>query len=108
MNVIMFLGKPAIDITVVHTTVSEKDKLLFLGPWRLGEPENFIYIDGNPTWEDIAVMVGVFPSKSQARKNGWVGIVGSGFHQRAIGQNDKRKCITVLNFLEEDEDNDAT
>lgn len=42
-----------------------------------------------PDWglEHIAVMVGVFPSLSQARKNGWSGPPTAGFHRENIGPN---------------------
>jgi hypothetical protein len=35
--------------------------------------------------EHIAVMVGVFPSLSQARKNGWSGVPAAGFEKRDVG-----------------------
>ena len=35
--------------------------------------------------EHIAVMVGVFPSLSQARKNGWTGAPQPGFEKRDVG-----------------------
>jgi hypothetical protein len=35
--------------------------------------------------EHIAVMVGVFPSLSQARKNGWSGPPTAGFEKRDVG-----------------------
>jgi hypothetical protein len=40
-----------------------------------------------PDWglEHIAVMVGVFPSLSQARKNGWSGAPVAGFYKENIG-----------------------
>ena len=42
-----------------------------------------------PDWglEHVAVMVGVFPSLSQARKNGWSGAPVAGFHKENIGPN---------------------
>lgn len=108
-KIIMFEGKPAIDIIIVHTNVSEKDQFVFLGPWDTPEePDTFLKVSGEPTWEEIAVLAGIFPSKGQARKNGWTGTLRHGFHQRAVGQNAKRKCITVLNFLESEDNNDAT
>lgn len=36
-------------------------------------------------WTDIAVACGFFPSKGQARKNGWNGPVPRGFGQRKFG-----------------------
>lgn len=47
------------------------------------EPEEPInYISPTATWEDIAVALGVFPSKGQARKNGWAGELPTGFNTR--------------------------
>jgi len=40
-------------------------------------------------WEDIAVKCGFFPSKGQARKNGWEGFVPLGFGQRKFGNKGK-------------------
>lgn len=40
-------------------------------------------------WTDIAVHCGFFPSKAQARKNGWVGPVPRGFGSRKFGQKGK-------------------
>lgn len=100
---IVFEGKGAIDITIVHESVSMDDQHLFLGPWTTpNEPDTFLKIGGTPNWEDIAVLAGFFPSKGQARRNGWTGTIGPGFHQRAIGQNARRRCITFLNVLLED------
>ena len=41
-------------------------------------------------WEDVAVAVGFFPSKTQARKNGWCGPMPHGFGQRKFG---KGRCV---------------
>jgi hypothetical protein len=40
-------------------------------------------------WSDVAVHCEFFPSKSQARKNGWVGLVPQGFGQRKFGKTGK-------------------
>jgi hypothetical protein len=40
-------------------------------------------------WAEIAVHCGFFPSKGQARKNGWEGKVPRGFGQRKFGKQGK-------------------
>jgi hypothetical protein len=37
-------------------------------------------------WAEVAVLCGFFPSKGQARKNGWEGPVPRGFGQRKFGK----------------------
>lgn len=50
-------------------------------------------------WTDIAVHCGFFPSKGQARKNGWVGPVPRGFGNRKFGQ--KGRGVWFFNPEEE-------
>ena len=42
----------------------------FLGPFEEGEEATIVWFD-DATWADLAVSLGIFPSKGQARKNGW-------------------------------------
>ena len=61
----------------IHKSRSEEDKELFFGPV---EPnEEFIIFDDNLTMDEIGVMVGLFKSKTQARKGGMEGPVPTGF-----------------------------
>ena len=46
-------------------------------------------------WADVAVYCGFFPSKGQARKNGWDGPVPRGFGQRKFGK--QGKCVWYFN-----------
>ena len=46
-------------------------------------------------WADVAVYCGFFPSKGQARKNGWEGPVPRGFGQRKFGK--QGKCVWYFN-----------
>lgn len=46
-------------------------------------------------WEDLAVLIGLFSSLSQARKNGWCGAVSSGYHER-LGLSRGWKDLYVL------------
>jgi hypothetical protein len=52
-------------------------------------------------WEDLALVAGFFPSKTQARKNGWQGPVPFGFGQRKFG---KGKGVWFFNPAPETED----
>jgi hypothetical protein len=52
-------------------------------------------------WEDLALAAGFFPSKTQARKNGWQGPVPFGFGQRKFG---KGKGVWFFNPTPETED----
>lgn len=56
----------------------------------LTEPITFIPNDA--TMEDILVLFGKFPSKGQARKNGWTGPVPDGFNVWQIG---KEQFVTL-------------
>lgn len=47
-------------------------------------------------WEDVAVAAGFFPSKTRARKNGWIGPLPHGFGQRKFG---KSKCVWFFNAI---------
>jgi hypothetical protein len=47
---------------------------------------------------DVLVECGIFPSKGQARKNGWKddkSIIPDGFSEVVVGK--KKHCITILN-----------
>lgn len=50
------------------------------------ELKNTHMIYADTTMEDILVTLGKFPSKGQARKNGWSGPVPSGFNMWQIGK----------------------
>lgn len=52
-------------------------------------------------WADVAVRCGFFPSKGQARKNGWEGSVPRGFGQRKFGK--QGKCVWYFNPGKDDE-----
>jgi hypothetical protein len=38
-------------------------------------------------WAEVAVAAGFFPSKTQARKNGWEGLIPFGIGQRGFGKH---------------------
>jgi hypothetical protein len=74
-----------------------KDQELFLGPLGSEEERTFVLFD-EADWSDVAVSIGLFPSRSQARKNGWVGELEPGLsnRQQRKGQFIK-KDVWVMN-----------
>lgn len=75
------------------------DKDLFFGP--LSGNENFIEIDETWSMAKILVHAGIFPSISQARKNGAsVEPLEQGFQMFTRGKNAKRKEFFILNMFD--------
>ena len=72
----------------------ESDKELFFGP--LDKEDKFINIEGNWTLANIMFIVGLFPSITQARKNGWNKPISEGFSDMRVGKSKIRVTI----FLE--------
>lgn len=66
---------------VVNARTAARDCELLFGD----EPVIRIEVDCL-SWEDVAVAAGFFPSRTQARKNGWIGEVPAGFGQRRFGK----------------------
>lgn len=75
-------------------STEETDKELFFGP--LNKDDEFIGIQDNWIMADIMVQSGLFPSKSQARKNGWNKPIPSGFSMHTVGKY--KVLITILNI----------
>jgi len=53
----------------IHESRPESDREVFFGP--LEDIDEFIVVDDSCTMAHIMHTVGIFPSVSQARKNGW-------------------------------------
>ena len=68
----------------------ESDKDLFFGPL---EDETFILIEDNWSMANIMTMVGIFPSVTQARKNGWNKPIPFGFSDIRVGKTKTRVTI---------------
>lgn len=79
-------------VDFIHTNIPKSDINLF----GLEDPVEFDF----STWADVAVYLKIFPSKGQAKKNGWSGTLEEGFQQRFIKKNGL--MITILNYFEED------
>lgn len=91
----MSWNEPPNSFTFCHKDVSESDRELFLGP-DLKDGTTWIEIDDETTLADIAVFTGKFPSKGQARKNGWDGDIEPGFTHRTLGKNQKKVWIWIM------------
>lgn len=62
----------------------ESDKELFFGPL---DDETFINIEENWTMANIVVAIGIFPSITQARNNGYNKPIPDGFNHLKIGKH---------------------
>ncbi len=72
-------------------TNRESDKELFFGP-----DETFIVIEDHWLMAHVMHKAGIFPSVSQARKNGWNKPIPEGFNIHVVGK--KRK--EIFTFVE--------
>lgn len=59
------------------------------------EGEDICFLPSNATWEDISVALGVFPSKGQAKKNGWQGEVPEGFTSGWFGNHPSKGSVFI-------------
>ena len=64
-----------------------------------GEQEEAFLLEATD-WADVLVQLGIFPSKSQARKNGRAGPLPPGFSEHKIGKN----FVWLLNATEVPDD----
>ena len=84
------------EFNFIHEKLPESDKELFFGP--LSDDDSFITINDKTTLAEITVAAGIFPSKSQAKKNLTNTELTSGWSQLIIGK--KKVKINVLNWFE--------
>ena len=92
-------NEPPNSFTFCHKDMSAEDRELFLGP-DLEKDTTWIEFDDNFVLADVAVATGKFPSKGQARKNGWDGEISQGFTERTLGKNAKKVHIWILNKID--------
>lgn len=84
------IGSPEIDF--IHPKLSASDAELFGLDNPRPMPETF------KEWSDVAVHLGIFNSKTEAKKNGWGDKLVPGFQQKFLKK--KRILITILNWFE--------
>lgn len=83
------------NFAVDNMCLSTKDSELFF------QDEPVVLLPTTSTMLDILVSLGIFPSKGQAKKNGWEGEkakIPPGFSEHVIGKLKHR--ITILNPTE--------
>jgi hypothetical protein len=78
-----------VDANIIIETahVEEGDDLLLFGKWgatEVGEPVH--RLPESTTWADIMAQFGIFPSKGQARKAGWVNPIPFGWTEVRVGK----------------------
>lgn len=88
----------ASEVNFVLDTVSEADIDLYLGPLAPGERETFKSFSKGATMEDLMVEAGKFPSRGQARKNGWGGPIPFGYSHIKVGSGKNRTDFYILNL----------
>ena len=85
-----------IDINFINERTLLDDITLFLGQLENSEKTIFFKTEDRLTLAHFMAKAGIFPSVSQARKNGWDKPVPEGFNQFIVGK--KKSMITVLNI----------
>lgn len=82
------------DFNILIGNFEERDKDLFFGP--LTDKTTFI-VSNEKTMASLLFNLGLFSSKSQAKKAGWDKEILAGFSSFEIGK--KRTIITILNIV---------
>lgn len=85
---------PGTTFFFISEDVGNTDKDLFFGP--LDGTEQWIIVQHGWTMANIAVEAGIFPSLSQARKNGMGDSIPLGWSTLAKGKAKNRKEIFIL------------
>jgi hypothetical protein len=75
-------------------TNTESDKELFFGP--LENDDTFIIIEEHWIMAHILHKAGIFPSVSQARKNGWNKPIPEGFTILTVGKKARKKDLFIF------------
>ena len=83
------------DFNFIAKNTSSEDIDLFLGPLE-PEEETTFEIEERDIMAHLLFKAGVFPSVSQARKNGWNKEIPDGFTSIHAGKNKIR--LTILNL----------
>jgi hypothetical protein len=73
-----------------------------LGILSKDERAEFKFFDHTAQMADLVVLAGKFPSKAQARKNGFPGPIPSGLSRFVIGKGSKQLILWVANRMQDD------
>lgn len=87
------------EIIFIHPDQPHSDRELFFGP--LDGTEVFVEIVEGWTMADVMLAAGKFPSKSQARKNGWDRPISPGYNSLTVGKARNRTDVFVLNRFDD-------
>jgi hypothetical protein len=84
-----------IDVNILIGAVSEQDKICFFGDDEGIIPvgEIFLERDLSTRFPELLADLGLFPSRGQARKNGWDKDIPEGWTDLTIGKLKNRVCI---------------
>jgi hypothetical protein len=77
----------------IKLNITKSDKDLFFGPIK--DDDTFIIIEEHWIMAHIMHKAGIFPSVSQARKNGWNKPIPEGFNHFIVGKL-KRNIFTFI------------
>lgn len=78
---------------LIGNGVQEEDKELFFGP--LSDKDKFLSFREDIRFPQLMSEIGVFPSATQARKNGWDKDIPSGWSMHKVG----KRHICILKVL---------
>lgn len=78
----------------INKNTTDKDRDLFFGP--IDPEDTFIEIQDHWIMAHILHAAGIFPSVSQARKNGWNKDIPNGFTILTVGKKAKRKDLFIF------------
>ena len=81
-------------LNFITKNVNDDDKDLFFGP--LSDDDTFIIIEDHWNMAHILHQAGIFPSVTQARKNGWDKPIPEGFTFITVGKKAKKKDLFIF------------
>ena len=87
------------DYNFIRSATEAADLDLFFGP--ICQDDTVIKIEPGMIMADIMAIVGLFPSKSQARKNGWNKAIPRGFSDMRVGKSKVR--VTIFDEIQSGE-----
>jgi hypothetical protein len=93
------------NILIGDGILEDLDKRLFFGP--LEDWDKFIKLDLAFRFPQLMRQLGIFPSTSQAMKQGWNKDIPCGFSEWKIGQGKNLKRIFILKILDKSLDVDT-
>lgn len=84
---------------VGNESLRDGDLELFFGP--VADDDMVLKLAPSATMVDVVVEAGIFNSRGEAKRNGWLKPIPAGFSEHVIGKLKRR--IAILNAKEQDE-----